>query len=77
MNELIKELAKEAEKFTLNIPDADVNKYAEIFNTKFAELIVRECIESLWTQENMMSDLALEDFNANKQRILNYFGIKE
>jgi hypothetical protein len=44
---------------------------------KFAELIVRKCIESLWTQEHMMSDLALEDFNANKQRILNYFGIEK
>ena len=44
---------------------------------KFAELIVRECAESLWTEECYNSDLALEEFERNIAKIKQYFGVEE
>ena len=47
MNERIRELENQAEKFVLSIPAAlDINEYTSIFNDKFAELIVAECLEA-------------------------------
>jgi hypothetical protein len=44
---------------------------------KFAELIVRECAKSLWTEECHTSDLALEEFERNGAKIKEHFGVKE
>ena len=44
---------------------------------KFAELIVRECIDALWTEECHTSDLAVEDYNRNCRKIKQHFGIGE
>ena len=44
---------------------------------KFAELIVRECMESLWTEECHTSDLAVEDYNRNCRKIKQHFGVGE
>ena len=44
---------------------------------KFAELIVKECAESLWTEECYNSDLALEEFEKNSKKIKEHFGIQE
>ena len=39
-------LERQAEKLVLQIPAAlDSNEYTSLFNEKFAELIVRECID--------------------------------
>ena len=43
---------------------------------KFAELIVKECAQSLWTDECHVSDLAVEEFNLNSKRIKEHFGVK-
>ena len=41
-------LERQAEKLVLQIPAAlDSNEYTSLFNEKFAELIVRECIQTL------------------------------
>ena len=55
MNERIKELAEQARELVrkqmLLFQEADMSqrdvKWAELYNTKFAELIVRECIKTL------------------------------
>jgi hypothetical protein len=44
---------------------------------KFAELIVRECANSLWTEECYTSDLALEEFERNSAKIKEHFGVEE
>ena len=44
---------------------------------KFAELIVRECADSLWTEECYNSDLALEEFEKNSKKIRKHFGVEE
>lgn len=53
MNELIKELAKQAKKCAfdamINIPDRDhaLKKYAEAYDSKFAELVIAECVNKI------------------------------
>ena len=71
MNELIKQLAKQANVL-----------HTEFFDNeweveKFAELIVRECAKSLWTEECHNSDLALEEFERNSAKIKEHFGVEE
>ena len=44
---------------------------------KFAELIVRECLVPLWSTECMQSDLALEEYNRNADKIKKHFGVEE
>jgi hypothetical protein len=44
---------------------------------KFAELIVKECVECLWTQECYTSDLALEQFKKNSNKIKQHFGVAQ
>jgi len=43
----------------------------------FAELIVRECVESLWTEECYTSDLALKEFLKNSKKINLHFGVEQ
>jgi len=57
MNERIKELAEQAKKYSLDamIKIADKEQalkvYSESYDTKFAELIVRECIDKITTYD--------------------------
>ena len=44
---------------------------------KFAELIVRECAKTLWTEECHTSDLAVEEYNRNSRKITQHFGVEE
>jgi hypothetical protein len=66
MNERIKELADQALK------ECDVLNALN----RFAELIVKECAESLWTEECYNSDLALEEFERNSAKIKQHFGVE-
>jgi hypothetical protein len=68
MNERIRELAEQAE-LHLELQSLKVEK--------FAELIVKECAESLWTEECYNSDLALEEFERNSAKIKQHFGVEE
>ena len=67
MNERIKELAEQA---------GFLNKDEESIGY-FAELIVRECAELLWTEECYTSDLALKEFLKNSKKINLHFGVEE
>ena len=71
MNERIKELAEQAGFFPTEL--TQVGPSVE----KFAELIVKECAESLWTEECYNSDLALEEFEKNSKKIRKHFGVEE
>jgi len=52
MNERIKELAEQCETTYI---DRDGRRYAEFDKEKFAELIVRECVETLMKPEYAMT----------------------
>jgi hypothetical protein len=58
MNERIKELAEQAKKYSLDamIKIADKEQalkvYSESYDTKFAELIVRECANTIQTEKD-------------------------
>ena len=72
MNERIQQLAEQA-----GFIDRGTNHtaYMNFDHEKFAELIVRECVKSLWTEECRNSDLALEEFEKNSKKILEHFGV--
>jgi hypothetical protein len=81
MNERIKELMAQADKFAAENKTQTIsglgNNYFELLHEKFAELIVKECAESLWTEECYNSDLALEEFEKNSKKIKEHFGVEE
>ena len=74
MNERIRELEQQAEKFVMSIPASlDINEHTAVFNEKFAELIVREC-----------ADIACEHMELNEgtdynigSKIKQHFGVEE
>ena len=72
MNERIKELAEQA-GITTNLDtdffEKDMNKWVDYFSEKFAELIVKECGQIAYSEEN--------DYG-NKIRfmILEHFGVE-
>jgi hypothetical protein len=43
----------------------------------FAQLIVKESVKALWTEDCHVSDLAIIDFNEKKRKIFNHMGITE
>jgi hypothetical protein len=79
MNERIKELAEQAgfskDRFDLFWDENDNAEGVDL--EKFAELIVKECVKSLWTEECHTSDLALEEFERNSAKIKEHFGVEE
>jgi len=80
MNKRIQELAEKAGlRFTqlMSNPMVPVVDGKETDLEKFAELIVRECVESLWTEECYTSDLALKEFLKNSKKINLHFGVEE
>jgi len=76
MNERIRQLLNEA---TVGLePDLSPQRTVTLNEMeKFAELIVRECVESLWTEECYTSDLALKEFLKNSKKINLHFGVEE
>jgi len=53
MNERIRELADEAKEYAINRLDetGELHKYYDVYFEKFAELIVRECIDKIETHQ--------------------------
>ena len=74
MNERIKELAEQAKKHALDamikITDKEqaLKVYSETYDTKFAELIVREC-------SNFLKDTLDDHFAA--EQLVEHFGVEE
>jgi hypothetical protein len=80
MNERIKELVKQMgwEEMGADLYGKSMDGCMTIHALeKFAELIVRECAKSLWTEECHTSDLALEEFERNSAKIKEHFGVEE
>ena len=81
MNERIRELVKQAEQYAIDKAnegsDEDFDySFDDDFREKFAELIIQECMNALWTEAHFMSDLAVEDYQANCKRIKQHFGVE-
>jgi len=82
MNERIKELALQAglQQRVWNSLGKELPMWQEDPDNpgleKFAELIVKECVESLWTEECYTSDLALKEFLKNSKKINLHFGVE-
>jgi len=72
MNERIGQLAEQA---GLLGPSSRVGNSHQA-TEKFAELLVRECAKSLWTEECHTSDLAVEEYNRNSKKIKQHFGVE-
>ena len=86
MNERIKQLAEQADNYakqTVHYYQGQFDgltwegKIKQVRDTKFAELIVQECILALWTEECRTSDLAILDHNRNVKKIKEHFGVEE
>jgi hypothetical protein len=77
MNERIKELAEQAEKY------ADDNfkgqpTYSEAYDSKFAELIVRECVKEMSEQMywHHIDEANNPNFYKAVEKTLKYFGVE-
>jgi hypothetical protein len=78
MNERIKELAEQATSIVEMVgPEGYTSSYANFDREKFAELIIKQCAKSLWTEECHTSDLALEEFERSSAKIKQHFGVEE
>ena len=56
MNERIRELAEQAESYANSKIHMTGWNYREEYNKKFAELIVRECVDLLWNSLSISAD---------------------
>jgi hypothetical protein len=83
MNERIKELGRQAgfafiedgvygQRWYSSKCGMDADEFE-----KFAELIVKECVKSLWTEECRISDLASEEYTRGSNKIKKHFGVEE
>ena len=72
MNERIRRLLNEA---TSGLePDLSKQRTVTLNEMEeFAELIVKECIWALWTEECRTSDLASEEYTRGSNKINNHF----
>ena len=81
MNERIRELAEQATEIVETVGPQSrggwSSSYARFDREKFAELIVRECIWALWTEECRTSDLASEEYTRGSNKIKEHFGVEE
>ena len=82
MNELIEKLAEQAEQYVKSNPQAGVTIHGgDMFNKKFAELIVKECVE-IADKSNQGSKSSNEGtefyYNADiGDKIKEHFGVEE
>ncbi len=80
MNEKIKQFAEQAEEYAVRVATGDWEDglaYQDLFNKKFAELIVRETISVL--QKRFMGDLNREDMEVRRciEDVKKHFGVEE
>jgi hypothetical protein len=83
MNERIQELATQAKKYSLDamIKIADKEQalkvYSETYDTKFAELIVRECAEVCHKLAEDSDSYVVHDGDTCAEQIKQHFGVEE
>ena len=75
MNELIKELALQAMTYVTHNPKANKLNSGDMFDEKFAELIVRECgdiaYKAYWDNPETVRGIHI------KEKIKEHFGVEE
>ena len=74
MNERIMEYAKEARLYAQGIyPEVnDIKEWGQVYHEKFAELIVKECME--WCDAHATIDGSAQQI---RNSIKNHFGVEE
>lgn len=76
MNARIKEITEQVEKYisTTNFEgmSEDEMTYEEIFNKKFAELIINDCINAL---QNNKANLTIDSYSDAIWEIKDHFGV--
>ena len=83
MNERIKLLAEQAKKYALDamikITDKEqaLKVYSETYDTKFAELIVEECADTLTDRWEMRNEIGVRRAEYHAKRIKQHFGVEE
>jgi hypothetical protein len=81
MNERIEDLERQAEKFVMGIPASlDINEYTSVFNEKFAELIVRKCLELAHDEHKMALEYEWDNDDTAtsiRESISKHFGVEE
>ena len=76
MNERIKELALQAMTYVTHNPKANKLNSGDMFDEKFAELIVRECIDIAQDRANFPG-FPPNDVNDIIDEIREHFGVEE
>ena len=76
MNEKIKELALQAMTYVTHNPNANKLNSGDMFDEKFAELIVRECIDIAQDRANFPG-FPPNDVNDIIDEIREHFGVEE
>ena len=78
MNERMKQMAERCGLYGVADYDNTISEdVSKVRLDKFAELIVKECIDALWTEECHTSDLAVEDYNRKSKKIKQHFGVDD
>ena len=78
MNERMKQMAERCGLYGVADYDNTISEdVSKVRLDKFAELIVKECIDALWTEECHTSDLAVEDYNRKSKKIKQLFGVDD
>ena len=75
MNERINELALQAMTYVTHNPKANKLNSGDMFDEKFAQLIIRECSNVAWQHTPETEEL--EYSHLIKDKILERFGVKE
>ena len=76
MNEQIRQLAEQAEEYAVRVTTGDWEDglaYQDLFNKKFAELIVRECAEVAFKTDVSYNEI--DTMHRIRDRIKNHFGV--
>ena len=86
MNERIKELAEQAMTYVTHNPKANKLNSGDMFDEKFAELIVRECIDKIETHRIPVGNSAAGEMACEwtyaalkeiRDEIKEHFGVEE
>ena len=83
MNERIRELAEQAKKYALDamikITDKEqaLKVYSASYDTKFAELIIRECVEVCHKMAEDSDSYVVHDGDTCAEQIKKHFGVED
>jgi hypothetical protein len=78
MNERIRQLAEQAEEYAVRVATGDWEDglaYQDLFNKKFAELIVRECAKVIL--ETPVKYTEIDIMHIIRDNVKEHFGVEE